>query len=637
MSRGFRCEGFEFVLVEPLECRRLLAGVTIVTHGFNSGVDDWVTAMGNAVAAQSGTLATQPRYKMTVTDEGASGGPLTVGSTRLGPAPAQWGSSEIVVLLDWSDVAGTLPPDGTQRSTADVGSAVADALLGTVAFPDLSTPLAQLPLHLIGHSRGAGLVSEIARGLGQRGVWVDQLTYLDPHPVDGVNDLGYDFDDPAMRVYENVRYAEDYWRQDTNPFNFFDFDGEAVNGAYNLQLSESVLSNGGSSIEHSDVHLWYHGTIGPPFSDTDGGSSIGTGWYNAPQGPRDQLGWKFSRIARGTRPMAGLKINGAYRDAVALTVAGANVWDDISIDNLSSDSAVSQGTSLAVSATFEDRAIGGARDATITLGFDRDDNPYNGVVGGAGGSVATSALSSDSLSLNLPTANLAGAFRVYAKISNGVNARYYYAPGRAVVTVPGFDKTWTGPASGDWSTASNWTPAGVPTGAQSVAIYDSAVTLDATTKITALKIGGGGSLDLGEHNLVIDYADESPLGTWNGGAYEGVTGLIAAGKIRSAAVTSTLHALGSAESSQALGIAGLETKTWQGQTVDATSVLVQFTYGGDANLDGKLNIDDYGQIDTSVGVGLTGWFNGDFNYDGKINIDDYGIIDANIGVQGPPL
>ena len=62
-----------------------------------------------------------------------------------------------------------------------------------------------------------------------------------------------------------------------------------------------------------------------------------------------------------------------------------------------------------------------------------------------------------------------------------------------------------------------------------------------------------------------------------------------------------------------------------------------YTYGGDANLDGKINVDDYGRIDFNVKLGVSGWYNGDFNYDGKINVDDYGIIDFNIGIQGPPL
>src|SRR5947208_9110689 len=62
-----------------------------------------------------------------------------------------------------------------------------------------------------------------------------------------------------------------------------------------------------------------------------------------------------------------------------------------------------------------------------------------------------------------------------------------------------------------------------------------------------------------------------------------------------------------------------------------------YTYGGDANLDGKINVDDYGHIDSSIPLGIAGWFNGDFNYDGKINVDDYGIIDFNIGIQGAPF
>ena len=62
-----------------------------------------------------------------------------------------------------------------------------------------------------------------------------------------------------------------------------------------------------------------------------------------------------------------------------------------------------------------------------------------------------------------------------------------------------------------------------------------------------------------------------------------------------------------------------------------------YTYGGDANLDGKINVDDYGRIDFNVNLGTSGWYNGDFNYDGKINVDDYGIIDFNVGIQGAPF
>src|SRR5204863_3802754 len=99
----------------------------------------------------------------------------------------------------------------------------------------------------------------------------------------------------------------------------------------------------------------------------------------------------------------------------------------------------------------------------------------------------------------------------------------------------------------------------------------------------------------------------------------------------------TLTKLGIASAAQVKSIASTATALWAGQTVTGSDALVMYTYAGDANLDGKINVDDYGRIDFNVSLGTKGWFNGDFNDDGKINVDDYGIIDFNIGIQGPPF
>src|SRR4029078_3631881 len=79
------------------------------------------------------------------------------------------------------------------------------------------------------------------------------------------------------------------------------------------------------------------------------------------------------------------------------------------------------------------------------------------------------------------------------------------------------------------------------------------------------------------------------------------------------------------------------TAVWSGQTVPGSNTLVMYTYAGDANLDGKINVDDYGRIDLNVPLGTSGWFNGDFNYDDKVNVDDYATIAFNIAIQGPPF
>ncbi|MEA1952375.1 MAG: hypothetical protein U9N87_13425, partial [Planctomycetota bacterium] len=44
LGRKLRCE--------PLEDRRMLSGLTLITHGWNSGVDAWVDQMANEIRAR---------------------------------------------------------------------------------------------------------------------------------------------------------------------------------------------------------------------------------------------------------------------------------------------------------------------------------------------------------------------------------------------------------------------------------------------------------------------------------------------------------------------------------------------------------------------------------------------------------
>jgi autotransporter-associated beta strand protein len=156
------------------------------------------------------------------------------------------------------------------------------------------------------------------------------------------------------------------------------------------------------------------------------------------------------------------------------------------------------------------------------------------------------------------------------------------------------------------------------------------------------------------NNSLVDITDNklittSSVGTANAGTYDGVSGQIQSGRngggwtgaigivtSKSDATTSNFTSIGVATGQQVKALANpSDTALWGGQTVSGSDALVMYTYGGDANLDGKINVDDYGHIDSSVVLsGVAGWFNGDFNYDGKINVDDYGIIDSNVPIQG---
>jgi hypothetical protein len=77
--------------------------------------------------------------------------------------------------------------------------------------------------------------------------------------------------------------------------------------------------------------------------------------------------------------------------------------------------------------------------------------------------------------------------------------------------------------------------------------------------------------------------------------------------------------------------------TFGGQPVGPNDVLIAFTYGGDADLNGTINGVDYFQIDQGFLDHYTGWVNGDFNYDGSVNGGDYFIIDSNFIDQSGEL
>jgi hypothetical protein len=139
------------------------------------------------------------------------------------------------------------------------------------------------------------------------------------------------------------------------------------------------------------------------------------------------------------------------------------------------------------------------------------------------------------------------------------------------------------------------------------------------------------------------------LDTTDPAAYARVTGYIASAYNFSAwdgpgilttrpAALAGLTTVAIATGEQVLGIAATETGVFAGQTVGGRSVILKYTYAGDANFDGIIDASDYGLIDNYFQFpGTSGYFNGDFNFDGVIDAGDYGIIDNSFQLQGPPL
>lgn len=429
-------------------------GVTIITHGYNSDVNGWITGMADRIpdyASFPGTNSTT--YKVAITYGGGSYY-FTTTRTR-GGAPATTDSGEIIVKLDWADLSSDV--FDTYASTYGVALAASQALLTTNLIGELGGhALVEFPLHLIGHSRGGSLISEMSRLLGTNGIWIDHVTSLDPRPLN--NDGNLDpalYSDAPVRTYANVLFADDYW-QDLGD-GLFVPNGEAVAGAYVRQLYSLP---GGYSSSHSDVHLWYHGTIdlATPASDTEASitGAERTNWWVDYEAAGARAGFYYSRIGNGDRLSMDQPLGpgfpeirdgynqfwdlgaGTAANRVALTVNNGAWPNLIRLDRLGTNQVLA-GDALDVQFYYQwaqpTTAVG-----TVRLYLDEDHNPLNanqrlvtefGVQGTGAASVSFATIESD-----LPTNLAPGTYSLLGEIAGGGRKRFLYARHSIEVVTP---------------------------------------------------------------------------------------------------------------------------------------------------------------------------------------------------------
>lgn len=260
------------------------AGVTVITHGWQpqfgqiSLPPEWTVEMARAVVERAGDGSifvndTRPDAITfgewialeTILDE------LTGTETPVFDyLPHNWinsnsSSNEIILIYNWAWESND-GEDGWLQ-------AAADNLFASLFNAPLGADILNSMIHFIGHSRGAVLNSLVTNLLGHHfpSFTVDQVTSLDPHPIRTEGSIAgviYE-DDPEIFTYDNVKYADNYFRQDGLYQLDLDFDGVEVPGAWNLELNNYALDEPdipglfdeqGSQFEHSDTHIWYLAT-----------------------------------------------------------------------------------------------------------------------------------------------------------------------------------------------------------------------------------------------------------------------------------------------------------------------------------------------------------------------------------------
>ncbi len=367
------------------------AGLTIITHGaqFDHSHPGWVDDMGAAIAARAGSAAI---YSVNLAPSGAGGALAGVVTYESGAAPTgNSTNAEVVLKVFWNLVAGFADSVDAGQVAAVVTPLLLQTNLASAAGgPVLARPLAELPMHLIGHSRGGSVMSEIARQLATHGVWVDQLTTLDPHPVTTADCIAGVLCpgafDPAVNVYDNVLFADNYYEIDDG--DIIPISGEPIAGSAQEILTGLFGADGLPDVnyaDHIEVHDWYYGTIDQAATSASGDPIPRAAWYPVAAPFTYARGFQFSRLAGGQtlreHPEDQIQFTGpGWKWTPGATrstnyVIQGTAWPNVMLDTTNTTLTATNGQILSLFAYYQ--SANGASAVTLAFGSDADQNPYD--------------------------------------------------------------------------------------------------------------------------------------------------------------------------------------------------------------------------------------------------------------------
>ncbi len=141
-----------------------------------------------------------------------------------------------------------------------------------------------------------------------------------------------------------------------------------------------------------------------------------------------------------------------------------------------------------------------------------------------------------------------------------------------------------------------------------------------TTAFGAPSLGTGAKIDVKTNSMTVDYRGQaSPAAT--------IKAQLASGYASGAWNGEGINTSSAVANQTALG--------WKDDAA-SQSILVKYTYYGDANLDGQVDISDLGALATAWQTSAV-WSQGDFDYSGFVDISDLGKLATNwqLGVGNP--
>jgi hypothetical protein len=278
-------------------------------------------------------------------------------------------------------------------------------------------------------------------------VWVDQVTTLDPRPVS-------QFGDASVTTYTNVLFADNYWQ--TLGDGLFVPNGQSVFGACNRKLTSL---NGGYSSSHSDVHLWYHGTIDLATPATDTQATIGTSqrsaWWTSLEMAGATAGFRYSRIGGGDR-LSSLEPTGAGNGRISdgfnkywdlggglasnrtALATNSGSWPNAILFARAETNPVPAGLTFALNLAHQSGAnASGHVDVRVFL--DADWNPYDGneieLDQRFLPNTSTTAIQLSTLNVSANPSSVApGEYAICVRLSDGPRTRHLYAPQSVVIT-----------------------------------------------------------------------------------------------------------------------------------------------------------------------------------------------------------